>query len=70
MSAHVHDTGGTLLVALVSAGIGLLNYMTQTEVMQAVLVAGACGLAGGLMKGLGTHAWKVLHERWSKRKVG
>lgn len=68
MNGHEHDIAGTLGVALVSAGVGLVTYMGQSEVAQAALVAGLCGLVGGIMKGVGSHLWKQARLRWVKRK--
>lgn len=70
MTGHEHDIAGTVTVALLSAGIGLVNYMTKTEALQAVLVAAACGLIGGVMKGAGAHLWKRARLRWVKRRKG
>jgi hypothetical protein len=70
MTGHEHDMGGTVGIALVSAGIGLLNYMTQTEITQAVLVAALCGLAGGVMKGFGVKLYQWMHTKIQKRRKG
>ena len=59
--AHIAENIG---VPLVTATIGMFHYMATTEVAQALMVAGAAGLVGGLFKGVGHWAWRKLAKRF------
>jgi hypothetical protein len=68
MTHHAQDLVENTGIVLVSSLVGLLHYMADTEVLQAVLVAGLCGLVGGLAKGLGQHLWRKGHGRYQRWK--
>jgi len=67
MTEHHHDH--PIVMIALSIGAGMLSWLANPDVWQALAVAAACGLVGGVARAAGSWAWNKARERRNGTKA-